>query len=228
MAIPAKENLRRFSTCAVANAIETLKLRLRNEGFTDSRIRNYSNPETLVAHAVTVRIRCSSPPTGSDYLEHTQWWDYVTSVPAPRVVVIQDVDPLPGAGALVGEIHANILRALGCIGVVTNGSIRDLPALQNLKFHAYAGGLAVSHAYAHIVDMGGPVEVGGLKIESADLLHGDVHGLVCIPPGAEAEIAEAAERLLEREKAILRLCDPQSFSVDALRTAIRAFRTATP
>jgi regulator of RNase E activity RraA len=228
MAIPTKDNLRHFSTCAVANAIETLKLRLRNEGFTNSTIRNYSNPETLLAHAVTVRIRCSSPPTGSDYLEHTQWWDYVTSVPAPRLVVIQDVDPLPGTGALVGEIHANILLALGCIGVATNGSIRDLPALQKSKFHAYAGGLAVSHAYAHIVDMGGPVEVAGLKIESGDLLHGDVHGLVSIPTGAEAEIADAAERLFKREEEILRLCDPENFSIEALRTAIRAFRTAAP
>lgn len=222
------EILRGLSTCTVANAIETLKLRLRNEGYTNSAIRNFSNPNPVIAHAVTVRIRCSSPPTGGDYLEHTQWWDYVTSMPTPRLVVIQDVDPLPGTGALVGEIHANILRALGCVGVVTNGSIRDLPALQKLNFHAYASGLAVSHAYAHIVDMGGPVEIAGLKIGSGDLLHGDVHGLINIPHGAEADIVAAAERISQREEEILRLCDPQTFSIDALRTAIRAFRTAAP
>ncbi len=86
----------------------------------------------------------------------------------------------------------------------------------------------VSHAYAHIVEMGGPVEIAGLQIESGDLLHGDVHGVIKIPFGAEGEVASAAERVLEREKEILRLCDPQNFSVDALRTTIRALRASAP
>jgi 4-hydroxy-4-methyl-2-oxoglutarate aldolase len=224
------ERLRRFGTCAIANAIETLNLRLRNEGYTDDAIKSFSAGTTpMVAHAVTVRIRCSSPPTdGRDYLESTQWWNYVVNVPAPRLVVIQDVDPSPGTGALVGEVHANILRALGCIGVATNGTIRDLPALRNMGFHAYARGLSVSHAYSHIVDMAAPVEVAGLKISSGDLLHGDEHGLLSIPPGAEAQIVEAAERLAARERQIIELCQREEFSIEPLRDAIRAFRTSTP
>jgi regulator of RNase E activity RraA len=220
-------SLRRFTTCAIANAVETLKIRLRNEGFTDSRLHSFSSAASIVAHAVTVRIRCSAPPVDSqNYIESTQWWDYVLSVPAPRIVVIQDVDPLPGSGALIGEVHANILRALECGGVVTNGSIRDLPALRRMEFHAYASGLAVSHGYSHIVDMGTPVEIAGLKIGSGDLLHGDVHGLVSIPQGFETEIAEAAEKLLVRERKILQLCQPENFSIESLREAIRASRAA--
>jgi 4-hydroxy-4-methyl-2-oxoglutarate aldolase len=218
-------SLRRFSACTIANAIETLELRLRNEGFTNSGLRAFSSAGSFVGHAVTVRIRCSSPPPdGQNYIESTQWWNYVLSIPAPRIVVIQDVDPAPGSGALIGEVHATILRALGCGGVVTNGSIRDLPALQRMEFHAYAGGLAVSHAYSHIVDMGEPVEIAGLKITSGDLLHGDVHGLVSIPKDSEKQVAEAAEKLLLREREILELCRPENFSLDSLRDAIRASR----
>jgi regulator of RNase E activity RraA len=219
--------LRRFTTCTVANAIETLKVRLRNEGFTDDTIEYLAGaPEPMVAHAVTVRIRGSSPPTDNhDYLESTQWWNYVLSVPEPRVVVIQDVDPQPGLGALVGEVHANILRALGCIGVVTNGSVRDLPALEKLQFHTFANRLAVSHAYSHIVEMSMGVEVGGLQINSGDLLHGDVHGIVSIPPGAESQITPIAEAMIQREKQIIDLCRTKTFSIEDLRDAVRAFRT---
>jgi regulator of RNase E activity RraA len=224
------EQLRRFSACAVANAIEGLKIRLRNEGFTDDTIKHLSGgSEPMVAHAVTVRIRCSSPPTDNhDYLESTQWWNYILCVPEPRVVVIQDVDPTPGLGALVGEIHANILRSLGCIGVITNGSVRDLPALEKLQFHAFASRLAVSHAYSHIVDMSNPVEIAGLKIASGDLLHGDRHGVISIPKGAEFEIAAVAERQLQREQKILELCRTNGFSIEKLRDAIRAFRNSEP
>jgi len=222
------EQLRRLSTCAVANAIENLKVRLRNEGFTDNTIRYLAGPpEPMVAHAVTVRIRCSSPPTDShDYLESTQWWNYILDVPEPRVVVIEDVDPTPGLGGLVGEIHANILRALGCIGVMTNGSVRDLPALEKLQFHTFASRLAVSHAYSHIVEMSNPVEIAGLKIESGDLLHGDLHGVISVPKGAVAEIPLVAERILQREQKILELCRPNNFSIENLREAIRAFRNS--
>lgn len=219
------EELRGLPSCAVANAIERLKVRLRNEGFTNDVIRRFAGEGPTVGHAVTVRIRCSAPPVeGQDYLESTQWWNYILSVPEPRLVLIQDVDPFPGTGALVGEVHANILRALGCVGVVTNGAIRDLLALEKMGFHAFAQRLAVSHAYSHIVEMGGPVEIAGLKVASGDLLHGDVHGLISIPSEIAAEIPAVAAKLGEREKKILELCEPGRFSVETLREAIRAFR----
>lgn len=219
--------LGRLSACTVANAIETLELRLRNEGFTNNSIRAYGAAGgTFVGHAVTLKIRGSSPPTdGHQYLESTQWWNQVLAAPAPRVVVIQDIDPTPGAGALIGEIHANILKALGCVGVVTNGAVRDLPALERIQFHAHAGGLAVSHAYSHIVERGGTVEVAGLKVAPDDLLLGDVHGIVSIPRGSEEAVADAAEILLRREKEILGLCEPAGFSLEALRAAITTFRS---
>jgi 4-hydroxy-4-methyl-2-oxoglutarate aldolase len=224
------EELRGLSTCAVANAIEFLKLRLRNEGFTNGGIRSFGDEATaVVGHAVTVRIRCSAPPTdGQDYLESTQWWNYVLSTPAPRLVVIQDVDPFPGTGALVGETHATILRALGCVGVATNGAIRDLPALRRMGFHAYARRLAVSHAYSHIVDMGAPVEIGGLKISSGELLHGDAHGLISIPAGSAPAIIDVAAKLARRERRIFELCEPERFSLERLREAIREFRREEP
>jgi regulator of RNase E activity RraA len=146
----------KLGTCAVANAIETFGVRLRNEGFTDASIRCLiPRPKPMVGYAMTARIKCSNPPKdGHAYVDRTDWWNYAQSISAPRVVVIQDVDEKPGTGSLVGEVHAGILMALGCSGVVTNGAVRDVPALEKAGFHVFAGSLAVSHAYAHIVEFG--------------------------------------------------------------------------
>ena len=104
------EALRRLDACALANAIEPFGVRLRNEGFADGSIRClFPRLRPVVGHAVTLTIRGANPPTGAaTYLEGTAWWDYIVSVPAPRILVVQDVSSHPGLGALLGEVHVNI------------------------------------------------------------------------------------------------------------------------
>ena len=119
----------------------------------------------MVGYAATGRIRTASPPmTHRCYYDRMDWWNYVASLPEPRVMVLQDADPKPGVGAFVGEIHATIGRALNCVGCVTNGAVRDLPAVEAMGFQSVRGYVSVSHSYAHIIEFGEPVEIGGLKI----------------------------------------------------------------
>ncbi len=214
--------LRRLDTCAVANAIESFAVRLRNEGFTNSAIRClFPQLPPLVGHAVTVKIRCSSPSAdGHCYLDRTDWWNHILAIPAPRVVVIQDADPAPGTGSFIGEVHANILKALGCVGVVTNGTVRDVGAVEALGFPLFASGLAVSHAFTHIVEIGGEVEVGGLAVRPGDLLHGDRHGVLSVPKSIVAQIPAAVERNAARERKLIALCRNSDFSLEKLRAAL--------
>jgi regulator of RNase E activity RraA len=216
------EAIRRLDTCTTANAIETFQTRLRNEGFADSRVHCiFPKLSPMLGYAVTVKIRCSSPPTeGGSYLDRTDWWNSILSVPAPRVVVVEDVDTNPGLGSLLGEVHANILLALGCVGAVTNGAVRDIGAVETTGFHFFAGNVAVSHAYAHIVEIGKAVEVGGLKILPGDLLHGDVHGVLSIPAEAAADIPAVAARIQSKERRLIALCRSRDFSVEKLRAAV--------
>ncbi len=216
------EALRRLDACTLANAIETFHERLRNEGFVDHTIRClFPRLEPMVGFAATVKIRGSAPPTADgSYPDRTDWWDYILSLPAPRVVVIQDVASRPGLGSLVGAVHMNILRALHCVGVVTNGSVRDIPSAESAGFHFFAGSVSVSHAYVHIVEIGKPVEVGGLKIQSGDLLHGDLHGVQSIPLNVAASIPAVAARITAREQAIIALCHAPDFSIEKLRKAV--------
>jgi regulator of RNase E activity RraA len=119
-------------------------------------------------------------------------------------------------GAFVGEIHASIGRALKCLGCVTNGAVRDLPAVEDLGFQLFAGSLAVSHSYAHIIEFGEPVEIGGLKIQSGDLIHGDRHGVLTIPLDIAARIPGEAATIIQEEGDLLRFCASPQFSLQGL------------
>jgi regulator of RNase E activity RraA len=214
---------RSLDTCMVANAIETFDCRLRNEGFTDGSIRClFDDLPPAIGHAVTARIRCSQPPpVGYRYYDRTDWWSYVLTVPPPRLLVVQDIDDQPGLGAFVGEVHANILQALGCVGFATNGSVRDLTALQALRFACFAGSLSVSHAYAHLIDFGEPVTVGGLTVSSGDILHADCHGVLSVPAAILRDIPTVAQRMRAAEQQIIAACEAPQLSLDQLRNIVR-------
>jgi 4-hydroxy-4-methyl-2-oxoglutarate aldolase len=216
------EAVRRLDACTLANAIEAFHERLRNEGFIDPTVHCLlPGLKPMLGYAATLKIRGSAPPTtDGDYADRTDWWDYLVTLPEPRVVVIEDSSAKPGLGSLIGAVHMNILQALLCVGVVTNGSVRDLPAAEEAGFHFFAGSVAVSHAYVHIIEFGKPVAIGGLKIKSGDLLHGDLHGVQSIPLEIAARIPEVASKITARERAIIEFCQSPKFSLEKLHTII--------
>ena len=211
--------LRRLDACLLANAIETFNLRLRNEGFADHTVRSlFPELAPMVGYAATVRIRGSAPPTaGTRFADRSDWWDYIERLPAPRVVVVQDVSSRRGLCSLVGEVHMHVLRRLHCVGVVTNGSVRDIPAARSAGFHYFAGSIAVSHVYVHIVDFGQPLEIGGLKVASGELLHGDLHGVQSVPLSIAPQLPAAATAIREHEQALIALCRSPDFTLEKLR-----------
>ena len=121
----------------------------------------------MVGYAATARIRTE---------DHRSPEASITTVPIggkrpastrPAYRGTEDMDKPPGAGAFVGDVHAAILMAIGCIGYVTNGAVRELPRVHEMGFHMFAGNVAVSHAYAHIFDFGSVVKVGGWRFARA-------------------------------------------------------------
>jgi regulator of RNase E activity RraA len=217
------EAFRRLDSCAVSNAIETFDTRLRNEGFMDGSVRAFFDElPPVVGHAVTVRIRCSTPPpVGHNYHDRTDWWTDILTVPPPRIVVAEDVDERPGLGAFIGQVHAHILQALGCAAYVTNGSVRDLRAVRSIGFQFFSSSTSVSHAFVHIVDFGRPVTVGGLRVNPGDILHGDRHGVVSVPQALVGALPDVARHMLERERRVVQLCQSSDFSIERLRSVVR-------
>ncbi len=217
------EKIRALDTCTASNAIERSGLRLRNEGFVLGSVRcMFPRLAPMLGYAATARFRSSTPPvSGRCYHDRMDWWSYLASVPAPRVMVIQDADHSPGTGALVGEIHAAIGQALRCVGHVTNGAVRDLPAVEAMGFHLFASSVAVSHSYAHIVEFGEPVEIGGLKISPGDLIHGDLHGVHVIPLSVAAELPQIAAEIRRQEGELVEFCRSSRFSLEELSHRLR-------
>jgi regulator of RNase E activity RraA len=142
-------------------------------------------------------------------------------VPEPRIVVLKDMDNPPGRGAFIGDVHSAILRALGCVGVVTDGAVRELPRVREMDFHLFAGNVAVSHAYAHIFHFGAPVTVGGLEVHPGDLLHGDQHGVLSIPRQIAAQVPAVATQLRQKEDQLIAACREGEIPLEKLREIIR-------
>jgi len=220
------EQFRQFSTCLVSSAIETFHVRLPNTGFTDGSIRCiFEGRPPMIGYAATARMRSSNPRMDAgksyDYYDRTDWWNHILSIPAPRVVVMEDVDDPPGVGAFFGEVHANILLALGCIGAITNGSVRDVPEIRPTEFQMFAGSVSVSHAYAHVFDFGGKVRVGGLDIRPGELVHADCHGVQTIPLEIADKVPAAVREIRQRRQQLVGLRRSADFSLEKLRQAIR-------
>jgi 4-hydroxy-4-methyl-2-oxoglutarate aldolase len=199
------ETLRRYDSPTLANAIETFECRPRDVGFADSRIRcMFPELGRMVGFAATATILARGDP-GPDWAGagNHALYEYVRTIPAPRVVVVEDRDDPPAHGALWGEVHATIFAALGCVGCVTDGSVRDLDEARAIGFHFFAAGPSVSHAYVRVESVGEPVQVGGLTVEPGDLLHADQHGVLKVPRELAAELPAAADRVIEQEQALL-------------------------
>lgn len=217
------QNLRSFDTCVISDAIDAFGVRLRNEGFATSGFRClFKSLQPMVGYAATCRIRSASPPiVGPRYVERTDWWKHITGIPAPRIVVMQDIDEHPGTGAFLGRVHVNILMALGCVGAVTNGAARELPGIEAAGFQVFAGRLAISRAYVHIVEYGVPVEVGGLKIQPGDLIHGDRHGILTIPPSIASQLPAVARQILAKKQQVIEVSKRPGVSFDELSGTLR-------
>jgi 4-hydroxy-4-methyl-2-oxoglutarate aldolase len=208
--------LAKLSTPTVSNAVELFNLRPRNEGFMSAEVRClFPELGVMVGYAVTARFAARDREAGA--VSRYDFWKYILSSPEPRVIVMEDVDDPPGVGAYFGEVQSTIHKRLGCVGVITNGCVRDLDEVRALGFHCFAQSACVSHAYVHLVDFGEPVKVGGVTVNPGDLLHADKHGVLIIPKECAGEVTKAAAQVVEREQQIIEFCRSADFSLEGLR-----------
>ena len=222
------ETLKKITSPSVANAIETFKLRPREEGNLCSEIRAlFPEMGSMVGYAVTALIRAERGPLEGHRASVFGWWDFVQSIPAPRVVVVHDLDDPRGQGAQWGEVQANIHRALGCVSVVTDGSVRDLDEVRALGFQFCAAHVSVSHANVHMVDFGIPVKVGGVWIKPGDLVHADQHGALTIPLEIASQIPAAIAKVEADERRIISVCQSADFSPEKLKAVYKEIRPGT-
>ena len=212
------EALRNIPTPAVANAIETFNVRPRHEGFMSPEIGSiFPDMGGMIGYAVTAVISAEKPGTSRVNVSRAEWFDEILKIPAPRVIVMHDLDSPTPVGSFWGEVQANIHTRLGCVGTVTDGGVRDLDEMHDKGFNAFAAAVLVSHANIHIVDINVPITVGGLTVNPGDLVLGDQHGVIEIPKELAAEMPAAVARVEAKEKTIIDLCNSPDFTLDKLK-----------
>ena len=116
-----------------------------------------------------------------------------------------------------GEWNANVHLALGCVGTITDGAVRDLEALERLRFHTFATSISVAHGNGAFVGYGDPVEVAGLPVATGDVLVADRHGVLQLPPEIPIDVlVNAANDIDALEAEVFGYCHRDDFTVDGL------------
>lgn len=188
--------LKRWNTPTIYNGWEIVTRHERLEVRCNRRETRDFMPQmgSMVGYAVTVVVQPSNQENARDRVaKWSAYRRYIASQPGPIIVVVRDLDaPDAIIGSFWGEVCSNMHKALGCVGTVTEGAIRDLDEMTNAGFKAIAQRLCVGHAYSAPVEWGIPVEVYGCRIEPGDLIHADKHGFLVIPPEDQEHVVEAA------------------------------------
>jgi regulator of RNase E activity RraA len=197
--------LAQWDTPTICNALEIVLPERRGHGFTVAPF-SCLDPALppMVGFARTAKIRAAAP-----------------DLSAPTIVVIEDVDPKPGVGAFWGEVHTAVHKGLGALGVVTNGSYRDIPDSAP-GFQVLGGMVGPSHAFVRPVDFNCPVSVHGMEVVHDDIVHGDRHGAVVVPAEAVGRIADAVDLISRKEAHILEAANAADFDIEKLKQAIGA------
>jgi regulator of RNase E activity RraA len=117
-------------------------------------------------------------------------------------------------------VQANLHKALGCLGTVTNGSVRDIPMIPP-GFQMLAGSISPSHAYVHVVDFAVPVNVHGMAVTSHDLIHADRHGAVVVPLATIPAMVPALDKITKQEARIIQAARAPGATAATIKAALR-------
>lgn len=213
-----------FDTPSVCNALEIVAPERRAKGFTvRPLVAPFPQLKPVLAYARTAIIRAKEPdglPKDRAKAKRLAYYEYVEKGPRPSIMIMQDIDGDDrGFGCFWGEVQSNVHKGLGCVGVITDGTVRDIDMMAP-GFFVLAGGIVPSHAWVHAVDFGGQVNVAGMMVSSGDLIHADRHGAVVIPRGLERKVLEAATLIARREAVIIAAAKQPGFTVEALKRAM--------
>jgi regulator of RNase E activity RraA len=211
------EYLKTVDAPTLSNAIESLQVRPRREGFTPLQIRAlFPELGRMCGYAVTAQVETVTESESPNLDRFLELYRAVEQSLQPAVIAFQEIGGHPDYAAHCGEVMATLFTRLGAVGLVTDCGVRDLPEVRALRFHYFARGSVVSHASFRIVRVGVAVQICGLVIRPGDLLHGDENGLLLVPNGIEESLPRAVDAVRSGEGRLMEWVRGESFSLDHL------------
>ncbi|MEA2529768.1 MAG: 4-hydroxy-4-methyl-2-oxoglutarate aldolase [Thermomicrobiales bacterium] len=209
--------LRSVDSPTIANAVEVFNVRDRTDGFIGGAVRAlFPDLGVMVGQALTVTVG-NEPGEVASRDGYWRMWRALEQMPAPTVLVMQDVCGQPSRCAYAGEVMATLAQRLGAVGMVTDGGYRDVDEVRALGMHYYAAYHVVSHGNFAVLDVGVPVELDGQRIETGDILHGDINGIVVVPPQVLDGLPEAVAQIRDRERRVMEFIRGESFSLEGVK-----------
>jgi regulator of RNase E activity RraA len=202
--------LRKIDTPTITNVVATypknpLCLGLYNpwteNWYTDTSVRCiYPEMGAVIGYAVTCVFGLPDP----NYSGRLSFMDVIDALDAmkkPTILIIQQKWPneLMAKAGLAGEIMVTSMKAVGCIGMLSNGPSRDVDAIRKLDFQLLLGGVTAGHGEMAVQAVNVPVSVGGMDVAPGELVHMDENGAVKFPADKAEQVLENATRMLAGE-----------------------------
>jgi regulator of RNase E activity RraA len=227
------EELRKFDSPTICNAIECFGIRKNTEGYMRAGMTLRTKDKTpVVGYAATAKVSAIHPDPDSHAML-MGYYAHIRETRSPCIAVVEDIDAEPAA-SFWGEVQATVHRALGCVATVMKGGVRDIDEADRLGFYFYSTGINVAHGYTHVEKYACPVTILGLTVHPGDLLHMDQHGVVLIPHEVAPKLARVCRKIIDAELPMLEPCrkaiaenrKPTMEEISAMREAMNIARKA--
>ena len=208
------KRLKKYDSATVQNAA------IRVRGFIDEK-EDYTNPElrcfnnggsTVVGYAITAEVQPVNTP--DSIIDWNEYYDELANSNFPVICILKDVDNPLGRGAVFGDGMAFRHVALGAVGVIVEGSIRDLPGIKKARCPVWAKGRVPGHGPFNLVSVAKNLEVSGLNISQGDLLVGDRDGITKVPLKYAEKISKVCDDVRKDESKMHKYFTSKDFNLE--------------
>lgn len=215
------EYLKSIDSPTLINAIELLKVRPRERGFTPLGVRClFPELGVMCGYAVTAQVETATQMEPFRIENFIELYRMVEKAPKPAVIALQEIGGFGDYAAHAGEVMSTFFTRLGAVGLLSDCGVRDLPEVRRMGFRYFARGSVASHANFRIARCGVPVQICGMVVNPGDMIHGDENGVITVPPVDIAALREAVDTIRRKEKTVMDFVRGESFSLDGFEKLV--------